>query len=176
MKRQKYSGRTLLHYLFFGVIISIVSCTNVDKKTATVTPEDPEKELQEVISKIEEQNNRFERFYLNGQADSLGMVFAENVKQYLSHQPATNNLDELIETSKLMMAWGTWKFDISTEEVKLSGPMAVERGRYQYTFTPNEESPIPASKDSGNYIVLWEKIDGVWKIVWDAPVTEIPLE
>lgn len=29
--------------------------------------------------------------------------------------------------------------------------------------------------DQGNYIVLWENIDRDWKIVWDAPVSDMPL-
>ena len=74
------------------------------------------------------------------------------------------------------MSWGTWEFEIATMEVKTSGQMAVERGKYKYTFTPNEASPITASVDSGNYVALWEEIDGKWKVVWDAPVTEIPFQ
>jgi len=30
-------------------------------------------------------------------------------------------------------------------------------------------------EDKGNYMVLWKKMDGDWKVVWDAPVTELPL-
>jgi ketosteroid isomerase-like protein len=176
MRRKIFSVSTLLYSLAVGLVFSMTGCTNTGKKSKSPTPADQEKELREVMAKIDGQNKRFERFYLNGQADSLELVFDKNVRQYLAHQPPANSLEELIETSRLMMSWGQWEFDLTTEEVKLSGPMAVERGRYQYTFTPNEESPIPASQDSGNYIVLWEKIDGEWKIVWDAPVTEIPLE
>jgi hypothetical protein len=29
--------------------------------------------------------------------------------------------------------------------------------------------------DEGNYLVLWEKIDGDWKILWDAPVSTVPM-
>jgi ketosteroid isomerase-like protein len=177
MKRNNLcDGNSLIYSVLFGLMLSIISCKNVDKNNASVTTAVKKEDLQEVISKIKEQNNRFERFYLNGQADSLGLVFDKNVKQYVSHQSPTNNLDELINNNKLLMSWGKWKFNLSTVEVKLSGQLAIERGRYKLSFTPNEESPIPASLDSGNYIVLWEKIDDKWKIVWDAPVTEIPLE
>ena len=171
-----YSRKILNSSLIFGLMISIISCTNVENKNTSITVETQQKELQEVTSKIKEQNSRFERFYLNGQADSLRLIMSENVKQYISHQTPTNGLDEAINKNKLLMSWGTWEFNITTEEVKLSGHMAVERGKYKYSFTPNEDSPIPASKDSGNYIVLWEKVDENWKMVWDAPVTEIPLQ
>lgn len=177
MRRNNLSeANSLICSILFGLMLSIISCTNGDKNNASVTSDVQKEDLQEVISKIKEQNSRFERFYLNGQADSLGLVFDKNVKQYLSHQPPTNNLNELIKNNKLLMSWGQWKFNITTDEVKLSGQLAIERGRYKLSFTPNEDSPIPASLDSGNYIVLWEKIDDDWKIVWDAPVTETPLE
>ena len=175
-KTNFHSRKALLNSLLCGLIISIISCTNVENSDISTTTEAQQKELLEVTSRIKEQNSRFARFYLNGQADSLGLIFAKNVKQYLSNQPPTNGLDEVIKNSKLLMSWGKWEFDLSTEEVKKSGHLAVERGKYILAFTPNETSPIPASLDSGNYIVLWEKIDEEWKIVWDAPVTEIPLE
>ena len=177
MKRTNfYFRKTLNSSLFFGLLISIISCTSVENNNTAITSETQQKELQEVISKIKEQNSRFERFYLNGQADSLGLILSENVKQYISHQAPTNSLNEYTENNKQLMSFGNWEFVLTTEEVKLSGQMAVERGKYKFTFTPNEESPIPATLDSGNYIAVWEKFDRNWKIVWDAPVTEIPLQ
>ena len=177
MKRTNiYFKRTVNSSVLFGLLIFIISCTNDENNNTSITPETQQKELQEVTSKIKEQNSRFERFYLNGQVDSLALICDKNVKQYISHQSPINNLDELIEYNKQSMSFGKWEFDLTTEDVKLSGQLAVERGRYKFSFTPNEESPIPATLDSGNYIVLWEKIDGNWKIVWDAPVTEIPLQ
>ena len=140
------------------------------------TKEALDKQLERVTEKIKEQNSKFETFYLNGDADSLSKVFSRNVAQYLPHQPPTVGLDSLIKNSKLQMSWGKWKFKLTTIEVKISGQMAVERGSYKVSFTSNENSPIPSSVDTGHYIVLWEESDGIWKIVWDAPVTEMPLE
>ncbi|WP_185968806.1 nuclear transport factor 2 family protein [Carboxylicivirga sp. M1479] len=176
MKRKNVVYKNLIYPLIFGLMFSTISCLNADKNNEFVEDGVQKKELQNVTSEIKKQNKRFEKFYLNGHADSLGLVFDKNVKQYISHQSPTKNLDELIKNSKLQMSWGKWDFVISTEEVKLSGQMAVERGKYQFSFTPNEQSPIPAQIDSGNYIAVWEKFDETWKIVWDAPVTELPLQ
>ncbi|UWX54227.1 hypothetical protein NYZ99_14805 [Maribacter litopenaei] len=30
-------------------------------------------------------------------------------------------------------------------------------------------------QDMGNYVVLWEKIDDDWKVLWDAPVSSVPM-
>ena len=132
-------------------------------------------QLEKVTEEIKKQNSKFETFYLKGDADSLSQVFTKDVVQYLPHQPATIGLDSLIKNSKLQMSWGKWKFKLTTIEVKISGKMAAERGSYKLSFTSNEESPIPSSVDTGHYIVLWEELDGKWKIVWDTPVTELPI-
>ncbi len=73
------------------------------------------------------------------------------------------------------MQFGIWEFTLNTKEVKGANNIAVELGEYTLKFTPNENSPIPQMSDKGNYVVLWEKIDGEWKAVWDAPVSEVPL-
>ena len=58
----------------------------------------------------------------------------------------------------------------------LSGPIAVERGTYVIGFAPGADSPIPAFEDRGNYVVLWRlEDDEVWRIVWDAPVSSLPM-
>ena len=139
------------------------------------TKEALENQLEKVTEKIKEQNSKFEASFLNGDPDSLSEVFARNVVQYLPHQPPTVGLDSLIKNNKLQMSWGKWKFKLTTIEVKISGQIAIERGSYKLSFTSNENSPIPSSVDTGHYIVLWEELDGIWKIVWDAPVTELPL-
>jgi ketosteroid isomerase-like protein len=76
---------------------------------------------------------------------------------------------------KQNIQFGDWQFDFNTQKVKASGDLATEYGKYTMLFTPNKTSPIPAMEDKGNYMVLWEKMDGDWKVVWDAPVTELPL-
>lgn len=169
-----FSKRSVFFLLALGCVTLINSC---QQKSGSDTPSEIslQRELDEVTEIIKAQNARFVKFFLEGNADSLGNIFAENVVQYLSHQPPTNDLNSLIETNRTLMTWGTWEFEITTNEVKKSGFMVVERGSYALKFSPNDSSPIPASEDKGNYIALWEQKDGEWKIVWDAPVTEVPL-
>ena len=74
-----------------------------------------------------------------------------------------------------LFQFGDIDFSLQTQDVKANGPLAIEWGKYDLKFTPNEKSPIPAFADNGNYLVYWHKINNSWKAVWDAPVSSIPL-
>ena len=72
--------------------------------------------------------------------------------------------------------WGRWEFDLQTEEVVPSGTLAAERGRYRLTFTAAAAAPMPSFQDHGNYVALWRQDpDAQWRVVWDAPVSTLPL-
>ncbi len=91
------------------------------------------------------------------------------------HQEPMEGMEQFKKSWKENVGYGDWDFNIEAKEVKVCGEMAVERGEYNLNFNPNESAPMPAFKDEGNYVVLWEKINGDWKIVWDAPVSKIPM-
>jgi ketosteroid isomerase-like protein len=129
-------------------------------------------EIQKII---EAKNEKIEEFYASGMIDSAAVHFADNCIQFMPNQPAIVGVENYKAAWKQNIQFGDWKFDLNVQEVKASGDLATEYGKYTLTFYPNETSPIPAMEDKGNYLVLWEKIDGDWKIVWDAPVTELPL-
>ena len=134
------------------------------------------KEYSAQIQKIiEEKNEQIQGFYASGMIDSAATHFADNSIQFMPNQPAVVGVENYKAAWKQNIQFGKWEFDLNTQEVKASGDLATEYGKYTMTFTPNETSPIPAMEDKGNYMVLWEKLDGEWKVVWDAPVTELPL-
>ncbi|WP_127141609.1 YybH family protein [Flagellimonas marinaquae] len=129
-------------------------------------------EIQKII---EAKNEKIQGFYASGMIDSAAVHFADNCIQFMPNQPAIVGLENYKAAWKQNIQFGKWQLDLNTQEVKASGDLATEYGKYSLTFTPNETSPIPAMEDKGNYLVLWEKMDGDWKVLWDAPVTELPL-
>ncbi|WP_431160164.1 YybH family protein [Flagellimonas beolgyonensis] len=124
---------------------------------------------------IDAKNAQVVAWYAAGEIDSAATVFAENSIQMPPNQPPLVGIEGYKAGWKQNVQFGKWEFDLKTTEVKASGDLATELGTYTLTFTPNETSPIPAMTDEGNYVVLWEKIDGDWKIVWDAPVSTVPM-
>jgi ketosteroid isomerase-like protein len=73
--------------------------------------------------------------------------------------------------------WGTWQFTLDTQDIAVSGSLAVERGKYVLQFTAGAGAPpgMTSFEDRGNYLAHWrEDVDGEWRIAADAPVSELP--
>jgi len=163
---------TIFNFLIIlMVFISFLGCQESKKLEKQSGVEYSEK-IKQVIK---EKNAEIQRWYSEGLIDSVASHFADDCIQMPPNQLP------LIGNKNFKDAWnqniqiGQWKFDLNTEKVKASGNLATEYGTYSLSFIPNENSPIPAMTDKGSYVVLWEKINNDWKVIWDAPVSEIPI-
>ena len=156
---------------FLAILIVFTGCEKTKEPIKEFGPEYSE-QVKEII---DTKNAKIQAWYAKGMIDSVAVHFADNCIQMPPNQPPTKGKDNFIASWNQSIQFGTWQFDLKTQEVKASGDLATELGSYSLTFTPNENSPIPTMTDKGNYVVLWERIDGDWKIVWDAPVSTVPL-
>ncbi len=163
-------------YIFFRIVLGFLllllwNCKQSNENKDIVDKTDP-KDVREIINK---KNRQIEVWMKEGNIDSAATIFADNVIQMPPHQEPMEGMDQFKKTWKENLGYGKWDFKIKIKEVKVCGEMAAERGEYTLNFTPNENAPMPAFKDEGNYVVLWENIDGNWKIVWDAPVSKVSM-
>ena len=131
--------------------------------------------VEEVNKIIDQKNDQLEILYKTRQIDTAATYFADDVIQMPPNSPAIKGIEMYKERWMEATGMAEWDFQFEAQEVRRTGDMAVELGKYTLRLTPTENSPIPPIEDSGHYIVLWELIDGDWKIVWDAPVSENPL-
>lgn len=130
----------------------------------------------DVKAVIDSLNTKLEGWYAAGHVDSVASVFAEDTWQMPPNNPPLVGRDSLIGWWKGATSAGRFDFDFAAQEVIAEGSIAVERGKYTMKFTPGPNAPIPAFDDHGNYVVLWRReADGHWRIVWDAPVSEVSL-
>lgn len=92
--------------------------------------------------------------------------------------PPLAGRDALVGFWSEAVKWGQWSFHLETHDVIASPPLAVERGKYRLSFEAGPGAPRDMSsfQDHGNYVVVWRhEADGEWRILWDAPVSEVPL-
>ena len=72
---------------------------------------------------------------------------------------------DMVKLPGLVMHWIPTRIDVT------SPTTATEYG----TYTDSFDTPGGKMRDAGNYVVLWKKIDGKWRVALDAPSTTTPL-
>lgn len=127
---------------------------------------------------IDRHNANLMRWYAAGEIDAVAAVFAEDAWQMPPNSPPLIGREAIRQFWRDAMASGQWEFTLEAQAVAVSGSLAVERGQYRLKFTagPNAPAGLASFEDRGNYLVHWrEEADGEWRIVGDAPVSELPL-
>jgi uncharacterized protein (TIGR02246 family) len=104
--------------------------------------------------------------------DRIVALHAPDAIVMMSHNPvATGTVairgawDGGLKTPGLDLHWTPTKIEVASPTV------ATEYGTYTESF----DTPNGKGHDAGNYVTIWHKIDGKWRIALDAPVTTMPL-
>ena len=132
----------------------------------------------EVRRVIERHNSDAVRWYASGEADSIASLFAEDAWQMPPNSPPLVGREAIRQFWRQAVKWGKWEFSLQTQDVSVSGPVAVERGKYMLKFVAGPGAPpgMASFQDRGNYLVHWRRVpDGEWRVVVDAPVSELPV-
>jgi uncharacterized protein (TIGR02246 family) len=135
-------------------------------------------ESDRVREVIERHNATAVRCYATGDIDTLVSLCAEDVWQMPPNSPPLVGREAIHAFWTQAIEWGKWEFTFETQDVQVSGRMAVERGKYVLKFTASVTAPpgMKSFEDQGNYLAHWRlEPDGEWRIVADAPVSELPL-
>lgn len=117
--------------------------------------------------------------YARGDVQTLALLFAEDAWQMPPNNPPLVGRNAIREFWRAAVQWGSWNFTLTVQAVAVSDPIAIERGKYILNFAAGSNAPpgVSSFEDRGNYLVHWQhEADGEWRIVGDAPVSEVPLQ
>ena len=149
-----------------SILLMLVSVTSFSHDT------------QDVRKIVDRANTDASRWYASGDIDAVARLFSKDAWQMSPNSPPLVGRDAIAKYWKQAVQWGKWQFTLRAQDVEVSGPMAVERGKYVLKFTAGPAAPagMPSFEDRGNYLVYWRhEKDGQWRVVADAPVSELPL-
>jgi ketosteroid isomerase-like protein len=152
-----------------AIVLSLCACNFDSRKNAAASKID----VKHVIDSL---NSRFMKGMTAGQVDSVADIFAQDVWQMPPNQMPLVGRDSLRAFWKRAVETGSWQFDIKTDDVISTDSLAVERGHYTLKGIAGPKATYPSFEDRGNYLALWRhESDGHWRVVWDAPVSTIPM-
>lgn len=138
----------------------------------------PSQTPKEVRSVIELDNSNAGRWYASGDVDSVASLFAVDAWQMPQNSPPLVGREAIRQFWTQAMKFGKWDFALQTQTVSVSGPIAVERGKYVLKFGAGPGAPpgMTSFVDHGNYLAYWSKgSDGDWRVAVDAPVSDVPM-
>ena len=126
---------------------------------------------------IERHNANAVRWYAAGDVDSLVSIFAEDAWQMPPNNPALVGREAIRTYWREALAWGKWDFKLQVQKVDVSGPLAVERGKYILKFTAARGRHL-ACRRSRIAATTWS-IGGASPMVNGdkppTPVSEVPM-
>lgn len=121
---------------------------------------------------IRELSDKWQRDAAAKNVDAIVALHAPDAIVMFSHAPLVKGSDairstwaETVNTPGLKLSWTPTKIDVT------SPTTATEYGTYEDSW----DTPTGRLSDAGNYVVLWRKINGQWRVILDAPNTTVPL-
>jgi ketosteroid isomerase-like protein len=149
-----------------AVLVALVGCQQrviQDQKAARIA--------------IDRTNSGLVRWIAAGDLDSLAAVFVDSAWQFPIGMPPVIGRKAVRGYWANALRWGSWRYTLAADTVDVEGHLAIERGHYSLIFTAGPEAPLGtvSSADHGHYLTAWRQgEDGVWRIQWTAPVSEVP--
>ncbi len=121
---------------------------------------------------IREASDQWQRDVAAKNVDAIVALHAPDAVVMMSHAPLVTGSaairgawSDMVKTPGLVLHWTPTKIEVASPTV------ATEYG----TYTDSYDSPQGKMTDAGNYVTIWHKINGKWRVTLDAPNTTTPL-
>ncbi|MFL5594657.1 MAG: DUF4440 domain-containing protein, partial [Gemmatimonadaceae bacterium] len=127
---------------------------------------------QSAANAIRALSDQWQRDVAAKNIDAIVALHTPDAVIMLSHQPLVKGSaairagwSDAVNTPGLVLHWTPTKIDV------VSPTVATEYGTYTESF----DTPQGRGSDEGNYVVIWNKVNGKWRVALDAPNTTTPL-
>ncbi len=117
-------------------------------------------------------SGQWQKYIADKNVDKIVALHTSDAVVMPSNNPAAKGAgsiralySDLVNTPGLKLYWTPTKIDIASSRV------ATEYG----TYTQSYETPRGRIGESGNYVTIWHKVDGRWRVAVDAPISTVPM-
>jgi uncharacterized protein (TIGR02246 family) len=124
---------------------------------------------------IDAANARYMAHFAATNADSVAALFMEDGRMMAPGMPTAVGR-QAIAQGMAMMVGTKPTMTLTTEALAVSGPIAIERGTYKVSLTP-QGAPGPVT-ETGKYLVHWHKVGDTWMIaddIWNSDTPPAPM-
>ena len=123
---------------------------------------------KDVSSEIKEANKKFMEAFNAADANAVAMCYTDDAKLFPANSDIIEGNDAINKFWGGAMGMGIKKAILETTSATAYGNTAIEEGKY--SLYADQDQVI----DEGKYIVIWEKINGEWKLKHDIWNTNQP--
>lgn len=125
------------------------------------------------MAAIQSQNKRWERGVATGNVDSVMAVYSDDAVSMGDGTPAATGKGAVRETYTNFLKAKPNDIKITSVDAIFSddGTLAYDRGSFTATLTGADGKP---AKIAGDYLAVWKKEGGEWKITAEASNSTIP--
>ncbi len=141
--------------------------------TAAAAAAAPKVDKQAEEQTIREIGRKWVAMFAAKDTSGMGALFADDGYEMPPNSKAMKGPDEVRKgTGEMLRTTKDFKltFEPSTITVADAGDLAAERGTYKLSFTGPKAKKI---EDHGNYVTVWKKVDGQWKVLSDINSSEV---
>ena len=117
-------------------------------------------------------SDAWQRYIAAQQVDSIVALFTPDAMLMFANSPVIKGPDairatwsDVVKIPGYNVHWAPTRVDVASPTV------ATEYG----TYTESYDTPQGKGTDAGNYVTIWHKINGKWRVALDAPNTTAPL-
>ncbi len=153
------------------VLVVFVLCAGC---TTSSTPSDGDGTA--VSRTIDSLTTQFASHMRAGHMDSVAALYTENAVLMPPNSPTATGRAAIRDALSGMVQGATLDdFRLTTTDVRVSGDLARERGRYSMSMTAPGQGTMA---DSGKYVVVWQRqSDGSWLVdsdIWNSDISAAP--
>jgi ketosteroid isomerase-like protein len=159
------------------LLVTLFACSRAE----TPPPSDEarvEADTKAARAEIEANSAKLDRFLSSGDIDSAAAMLTDDYRFHPPNAPAGSGREGFKTTVKGMLSAWTITDSGTTESVIVSGPLAMESGRFVMTFAPTASAPkgAKAFADTGKYLWAWRKVNGSWLLAQASWNSDLPVK